>query len=226
LKLLKVYSTVATTRKARCWMRDAPRTGCALRVAPMCTWCEQAIVEWSRRVISIVAYCHIVKLCEALRWQQYYGRHLFCNSFFSCIYVFLIKNASIYTNLSLQEPQDNVLIQVGPRNEYQYMYHIHPKQAAGTYFYHPHKHGSAYFQVVFSCVVCVLFQCCFIHAHSLCMPNLPKIKFWKVIFSSVLLEYVIHRYLLVSFSSLQNHFVSALFCSKLPFDLKFWFRWF
>ena len=26
-------------------------------------WCEQAIIEWSRRVISIVACCHGAKLC-------------------------------------------------------------------------------------------------------------------------------------------------------------------
>jgi len=29
----------------------------------ICTWREQAIIEWSRRVISIVACCHSAKLC-------------------------------------------------------------------------------------------------------------------------------------------------------------------
>ena len=34
---------------------DSPRTGCAWRITPLCKWREQAIIEWSRRVISIVA---------------------------------------------------------------------------------------------------------------------------------------------------------------------------
>ena len=38
-------------------------------------WCEQAIIEWSRRVISIVACCHGAKLCahaaRDFRSQQY-----------------------------------------------------------------------------------------------------------------------------------------------------------
>jgi len=38
-------------------------TGCALRVTPIYMWREQAMIEWSRRVISIVAYWHCVKLC-------------------------------------------------------------------------------------------------------------------------------------------------------------------
>jgi len=31
--------------------------------APIYAWREQAVIEWSRRVISIVACCHSVKLC-------------------------------------------------------------------------------------------------------------------------------------------------------------------
>ena len=38
-------------------------TGCALRVTPIYMWREQAIIEWSRRVISIIACWHCVKLC-------------------------------------------------------------------------------------------------------------------------------------------------------------------
>ena len=29
----------------------------------ICMWCEQATIEWSRQVISIVAFCHGAKLC-------------------------------------------------------------------------------------------------------------------------------------------------------------------
>jgi len=47
----------------------------------------------------------------------------------------------------LQEPQDNVLIRIGPGSNYKYKYQIHSEQPAGTYFYHPHIHGSSSFQV-------------------------------------------------------------------------------
>ena len=56
------------------WMCDSPRTGCARRTTPICTWREQAIIEWSRRMISIVACCHSAKLCalatRSFRSQQ------------------------------------------------------------------------------------------------------------------------------------------------------------
>ena len=56
------------------WMCDSPRTGCARRTTPIYTWREQAITEWSRRMISIVVCCHSVKLCalatRAFRSQQ------------------------------------------------------------------------------------------------------------------------------------------------------------
>ena len=45
------------------WLCDSPRTWCAWRITPLCMWREQAIIEWSRRVISIVACCHGAKLC-------------------------------------------------------------------------------------------------------------------------------------------------------------------
>ena len=56
-------ATVATSRSAWRWMCDSPRTGCARTIAHLCTWSEQAMTEWSRRVISIVACCHSVSLC-------------------------------------------------------------------------------------------------------------------------------------------------------------------
>ena len=43
-------------------IRGSPRTECARRKTPY-MWREQATIEWSRRVMSIVACCHSVKLC-------------------------------------------------------------------------------------------------------------------------------------------------------------------
>ena len=55
--------TVATSPVVLRWLCDSPRTGCTWRITPLCMWREQAIIEWSRRVISIVACCHGAKLC-------------------------------------------------------------------------------------------------------------------------------------------------------------------
>ena len=51
--------SVATSPVVLRWMCDSPRTGCAWRTTPY----EQAIIEWSWHVISIVACCHSAKLC-------------------------------------------------------------------------------------------------------------------------------------------------------------------
>jgi len=56
--------TVATSPVMLRWLCDSPRMGCAWRITPLCMWREQAITEWSRRVISVVACCHRAKLCE------------------------------------------------------------------------------------------------------------------------------------------------------------------
>ena len=60
--LWKGGDVVATFPVALRWMCDSPRTGCARRTT-IYMWREQAIIEWSRRVISIVACCHSAKLC-------------------------------------------------------------------------------------------------------------------------------------------------------------------
>jgi len=54
----------------------APQTWCGLRITPVGKWHQQAMIERSRRVISVVAACcHSVKLfwltARALRSQQY-----------------------------------------------------------------------------------------------------------------------------------------------------------
>ena len=54
---------VATSPVALRCMCDSPRKGCARRITPINMWREQATIEWSWHVISIVACCHGVKLC-------------------------------------------------------------------------------------------------------------------------------------------------------------------
>lgn len=51
-------------------------------------------------------------------------------------------------HISSQEPQDNPFVRVGPGEQYTYSYQIHPQQPAGTYWYHPHTHGSVHFQIL------------------------------------------------------------------------------
>jgi len=57
-------ASVATILLALRWMCDSPRTGCARRTTIyIYMWRKQAIIEWSRRVNSIVACYHGAKLC-------------------------------------------------------------------------------------------------------------------------------------------------------------------
>ena len=63
------------------WLCDSPRTGCAWRIIPLCMWREQAIIEWSRRVISIVGCCHCVKLC-AHATRDFLSQQLQSSSFY------------------------------------------------------------------------------------------------------------------------------------------------
>ena len=53
-----MLNTAATSRSARCWMRDWLWAGYVLRIAPTCKCREQAITEWSRQVISIIGCYH------------------------------------------------------------------------------------------------------------------------------------------------------------------------
>jgi len=69
----RVKPIVATSRLALRWMCDSPRTGCARIITTIYMWREQKIIEWSRRVISIVACCHSAKLCaHAARAFRYH----------------------------------------------------------------------------------------------------------------------------------------------------------
>jgi len=51
-------------------------------------------------------------------------------------------------HISSQEPQDNPFIRVSPQGSYIYHYAVHEHQPAGTYWYHPHAHGSVHFQLL------------------------------------------------------------------------------
>ena len=49
--------------------------------------------------------------------------------------------------VSPQSPADDVLLSIGPGESFQHRYEIEPKHVSGTYWYHPHKHGSVERQV-------------------------------------------------------------------------------
>lgn len=49
-------------------------------------------------------------------------------------------------HISPLEPQDNPFIAVNPGEEYSYYYEIDENQPTGTFWYHPHHHGSVAFQ--------------------------------------------------------------------------------
>jgi len=59
----KEVDVVAASPLVLHWMCDSSWMGCAWRATRMYTWREQAIIEQLRRMISIVACCHSVKLC-------------------------------------------------------------------------------------------------------------------------------------------------------------------
>ena len=59
------HDCVATSPVVLHWLQlyDSSRTGLCAKNKNICMWREQAIIEWSRLVISIVASCHGAKLC-------------------------------------------------------------------------------------------------------------------------------------------------------------------
>jgi len=50
-------------------------------------------------------------------------------------------------HVSPKEPQDNIFHTIRATQQYQYDYSIGANHPAGTYWYHPHNHGSAAFQI-------------------------------------------------------------------------------
>jgi len=61
--LQKAGDVVATSQLMLRWKCDSPQMGCAQRATKKYMWREQATIELSCRVISIIACCHSVKLC-------------------------------------------------------------------------------------------------------------------------------------------------------------------
>jgi len=61
--LQKGGDVVATSQLMLRRKCDSPQMGCAQRATHKYIRHEQAIIEWSRQVISIIACCHSVKLC-------------------------------------------------------------------------------------------------------------------------------------------------------------------
>ena len=70
----KPCCSIASSQLAFRWMCYSPRTRCVWRTTPTWMWCEQAEIKCARRVISIVAYCHSVKLL-ALAAQAFRSQH-------------------------------------------------------------------------------------------------------------------------------------------------------
>ena len=65
---------VATSQLMLRWKWDSPQMGCPQRATHKYMWHEQAKIEWSRRVISIIACCQSVKLC-ALAVRVFWSQH-------------------------------------------------------------------------------------------------------------------------------------------------------
>jgi len=72
--LQKGGDVVATSQLMLRWKWDSPQMGCAQRATHKYIWREQTIIEWSRRVISIIACCHSLKLC-AISVQAFWSQH-------------------------------------------------------------------------------------------------------------------------------------------------------
>uniref|UniRef100_H2YBB8 Plastocyanin-like domain-containing protein n=1 Tax=Ciona savignyi TaxID=51511 RepID=H2YBB8_CIOSA len=51
-------------------------------------------------------------------------------------------------HISGMSPGDNPMYTVAPGDVYQYEFEVHPDQQPGTFWYHPHFHGSVFFQVL------------------------------------------------------------------------------
>jgi len=72
--LLKGGGVIATTPLELCWSARFTTNGMCAKNNTIYMWHEQAIIEWSRRVNSLVACCPSAKLCalaaRAFRLQQ------------------------------------------------------------------------------------------------------------------------------------------------------------
>ena len=69
--LQKGGDVVATSQLMLRWKCDSPEMGCAQWATHKYMWREQAIIEWFRRVISIIACCHKIACCVRAFWSQH-----------------------------------------------------------------------------------------------------------------------------------------------------------
>jgi len=76
---------VATSQLMLRWKCDSPHTGCAQRPTHKCMWHEQAILEWFRRVISIITCCHSVKLYALDGWAFWSQHKKYTSLSFACL---------------------------------------------------------------------------------------------------------------------------------------------
>ena len=64
----KGRDVVATTPLALCCSSQFTTKGMCTKKNTICVWCEQAIIEWLWRVISIVACANSAKFCVLAAW--------------------------------------------------------------------------------------------------------------------------------------------------------------
>jgi len=83
--LQKRGAVVATSQLMLRWKCDSPQMGCAQWATHKYIWREQAIIEWSRRVISIIACCHSVKLCALVVQGFWSQQKKYTSSSFACL---------------------------------------------------------------------------------------------------------------------------------------------
>jgi FtsP/CotA-like multicopper oxidase with cupredoxin domain/peroxiredoxin len=50
-------------------------------------------------------------------------------------------------HVSPQSPADDIFKEIKPKESFDFVFDIHPKHPAGTFWYHPHKHGSTAYQL-------------------------------------------------------------------------------
>ena len=83
--LQKGGDVVATFQLMLRWKCNSPQMGCAQRATQKYMRREQAIIEWSRRVIPIIACCHSVKLCALAVWAFWSQHKKYTFLSFACL---------------------------------------------------------------------------------------------------------------------------------------------
>ena len=81
----KRRGVVATSQLMLRWKCDSPQMGCAQRATHKYMWREQAIIEWSRQVISIIACCHSIKLCALVVRAFWSKQKKYISLSFACL---------------------------------------------------------------------------------------------------------------------------------------------